>query len=173
MHPPSSALYQRKKPVLAGPVALGCLGRGRKGFTLIEILLAVAVLGILISLALPYFQTQRNKSRTRTAAQQIAAMQVTINGYYADTGSWPSALSDVGLGGQKDPWGRSYQYYNIVANGTGNARKDRALNPINSDYDLYSKGVDGVTAKQLDNASSLDDVVRANSGAFVGLSSDF
>ncbi len=55
----------------------------------------------------------------------------------------------------------------------GQARKDRFLVPINSDYDLYSKGQDGESVAPLTAKKSQDDVVRANDGAFVGLAVNF
>lgn len=53
------------------------------------------------------------------------------------------------------------------------ARKDRKLNPLNSDFDLYSLGKDGLSKPQLTNRDSLDDIVRANDGAFVGLAANY
>src|SRR3546814_2125030 len=47
------------------------------------------------------------------------------------------------------------------------------LNPLNSDFDLYSMGKDGVTKSQITNKDSLDDVLRANDGAFVDLAANF
>lgn len=55
----------------------------------------------------------------------------------------------------------------------GNARKDRFLVPINSDFDLYSVGPDGLTQASLANRDSLDDVIRAADGAFYGLAENF
>ncbi len=52
-------------------------------------------------------------------------------------------------------------------------RKDRFLVPINSDYDLYSKGKDGESKAPLSPKVSHDDIIRANDGAFVGLASEF
>lgn len=57
--------------------------------------------------------------------------------------------------------------------GGGKPRKDRFLVPINSDYDLYSKGRDGQSVAPLTAQQSHDDVIRANDGAFVGLAVDF
>jgi general secretion pathway protein G len=59
------------------------------------------------------------------------------------------------------------------AKGKGDARKDGKLNPINSDFDLYSRGKDKVYKPQLTQKDSLDDIVRAQDGAFVGLAADF
>ncbi len=55
----------------------------------------------------------------------------------------------------------------------GQARKDRFLVPLNSDYDLYSNGKDGDSKPPLNAKESHDDVVRANNGAYIGLASQY
>jgi general secretion pathway protein G len=52
-------------------------------------------------------------------------------------------------------------------------RRDKNLVPINTDFDLYSVGKDGVTVSPLTAAQSRDDVVRANDGTFIGLGEDY
>lgn len=143
------------------------------GFTLVELLLVVALIGVLMAIALPSYRHWRDKTLTRQAAQEVAAMATVIAQYYVDNRGYPDSLADVGLSGRVDPWGQSYQYYNVAANGRGHARKDHALNPINSDFDLYSIGPDGATHVQVSNASSLDDVIRANNGGYIGQASDY
>jgi general secretion pathway protein G len=74
-----------------------------------------------------------------------------------------------------DPWGNEYQYLNIRAagGGVGGFRKDGNLNPLNTDFDLYSMGADGSSAGPLSAKKSRDDIVRANNGAFIGLGEDY
>ena len=55
----------------------------------------------------------------------------------------------------------------------GKLRKDRFLVPVNSDYDLYSKGQDRKSSTPFTAKASQDDIVRANDGAYVGLASEF
>jgi general secretion pathway protein G len=55
----------------------------------------------------------------------------------------------------------------------GQARKDRNLVPINSDYDLYSVGPDGRSVPPLTAHHSQDDIVRARNGAYIGPASEF
>lgn len=52
-------------------------------------------------------------------------------------------------------------------------RKDRLLFPLNSDYDLFSVGPNGVSALSLGEKVSLDDVIRANDGNYFGLASKY
>ncbi len=78
------------------------------------------------------------------------------------------------MGGKADPWGHPYEYFNLItAKGNGQARKDKKLAPLNTDFDLYSVGPDGQTAASLVNKASRDDTVRARDGGFIGLASDF
>ena len=53
------------------------------------------------------------------------------------------------------------------------ARKDRFLVPINSDFDLYSMGADGETKATLQNKVSRDDIIRASDGGFYGIAENF
>jgi general secretion pathway protein G len=53
------------------------------------------------------------------------------------------------------------------------ARKDRFLVPINSRYDLYSRGPDGDSRPPLTALPSRDDIVMANDGGFIGLAAKF
>ena len=88
----------------------------------------------------------------------------------------PANLNSVGQANKLDPWGRPYQYLQIQGASKsiiGKARKNKNLVPINSYYDLYSKGKDGVSAGPLTAGPSRDDVVLANDGGFVGLASDY
>jgi general secretion pathway protein G len=86
----------------------------------------------------------------------------------------PLSLADVGMGNLLDPYGNPYEYLNFAtAKGKGSFRKDRFLVPINSDYDLYSKGQDGDSVAPLTAAKSRDDIIRANDGGFIGLASQY
>lgn len=132
-------------------------------------MLVLAVLGILMALAFSGWKIWRDKVDTQTAQGQIIAMSVAIDGHYTDTGSLPDDLAAVGFGGAQDPWGHDYVYLDLsTKKGKGKARKDHSLVPLNSDYDLYSKGPDGKSASPLTAESSRDDILRANNGRFVG-----
>ena len=47
------------------------------------------------------------------------------------------------------------------------------LAPLNSDFDLYTVGPDGITHASLGNSASRDDIVRARDGGFIGTAEEF
>lgn len=146
----------------------------QSGITLIELSLVVAIIAVLAAIAIPQYNGYKDRVNVGHAVTDIAVISTFIKQYENDNRVLPGTLDDVGLGSKLDPWGHPYQYYNIAtATGKGNLRKDKSLNPINSDYDLYSMGKDGQSKTQLNNKVSLDDVIRARDGQFVGLASDF
>lgn len=148
--------------------------RTAAGLTVIELLFAVLILGVLGGIAQSKYSDYREKIRRNQAIQEIITLQVVIGQYVLEERKVPASLADVGRAGMQDPWGRPYVYTDIGApGGHGAARKDHSLNPINSDYDVYSLGPDGVSQKQLTNKDSLDDIVRARDGAFIGVAADF
>jgi general secretion pathway protein G len=152
---------------------LVCARRGARGFTLIELLIVGGLLAVLASVAIPLYQDSRHRARERLAAQEINAMAGLLSRYQIDRRVLPATLDEVGLGGKLDPWDRPYVYYNVEANGRGGARKDRRLNPLNTDFDLYTMGRDGKTKPQVSQKDSRDDVIRANNGRYVGLADNY
>jgi general secretion pathway protein G len=143
------------------------------GFTLIELLLVVVLVGVLGAVAMPAYLGYKQRVRAAQAVHDIGMMSAAASNYWNDHRAYPSSLADFGQDGKLDPWGHPYVYYNIDANGKGGARKDHALNPLNTDFDLYSMGADGQSKPQITQSLSLDDVIRASNGAYVGLASGF
>lgn len=147
--------------------------RGR-GFSLAELLVAIATLGTIIGVAVPAYRDYLEKANIAKAVTDVRTLEKGITAYETDTGDFPNSLADIGQGSVPDPWGNPYQYLKISsAKNRGALRKDRFLVPLNSDYDLYSKGRDGKSQAPLTARDSWDDVIRANDGGYVGLASDY
>lgn len=130
----------------------------------------VAILAILVVIAVSEFTRAIDKSKNAEAVADISIIQVEIQRYRTQNFALPDALTTNRL----DPWDRPYIYTKLEGvNGHGSARKDHALNPLNRDYDLFSAGKNGVYKSQVSQKDSLDDIIRARNGAYVGLAEDF
>jgi general secretion pathway protein G len=140
------------------------------GFSIAELMLALAIIAIISTIALPAYQGHVETSKMGRVIQEMKQIELIVENYKLDTGAYPDSLADVGVN-LLDPWGNPYQYLPIEGAGNkakGHQRKDHNLVPINSDFDLYSMGEDGASAPPLTAALSRDDIVRANNGAYYG-----
>jgi len=144
------------------------------GFTLIEIIVSLAILGTLAGLVVPLYAGLIDKARIETAIEDITTISSALTRYYVDHELYPETLDEVGYATYPDPWGNPYQYLNIqTAQNQGQMRKDQHMVPINSDYDLYSMGKDGQSQSPLTAHTSRDDIIRANDGAYIGPAGGF
>ena len=122
----------------------------QKGFTLIEIMVVVVIIGVLIGLVAPNILGRVDEARVTAAQADITTLEQALEMYKLDNLNFPS--TDQGLkalvekptgspeprkwnpagylkkGLPKDPWGNDYQYISPGANGP---------------FDLYSFGADG------------------------------
>ena len=143
------------------------------GFTVLELMMALVIIGILATLGYSRYDEFIEKARVAEAKTDIFALDVKINYFFNNHLSFPASLADIG-GAPLDPWGNPYQYLNIqTTRGRGAVRKDHRLVPINSDYDLYSMGKDGRSVSPLTARHSHDDIIRANNGEYIGLAKDY
>ncbi|WP_150304026.1 prepilin-type N-terminal cleavage/methylation domain-containing protein [Pseudomonas saliphila] len=146
------------------------------GLTLIELLLAIVIVGLLAAIALPSYQRYVEQAKVTSAIADIVTIEASIERFYAINRKLPLSLADVGLAQMRDPWENPYQFLNfstLPGNGKGGMRKDKNLVPVNTDYDLYSMGENGVTNQTFTSRSGRDDIVRANNGSYVGLASEY
>jgi general secretion pathway protein G len=148
--------------------------RYRRGFTIIELLTVLAILLTLASIAVPMYLEALDKAKIAKTIADIRTLSSEIGTYQLFNQTLPLSLADVGRATFRDPYGNPYEYLNFATvKGKAKMRKDRFLVPINSDYDLYSKGADGQSVAPLTAQASRDDIVRANDGGFIGLASEY
>lgn len=159
---------------------LDSIGNGRStdsksfGFTIIELIITLAIMGIMAGIAVPAYIGYKQQARVGLAISDLQAISLKIDSYVIDNGIGPDSLAPVGYDTYLDPWGNPYQYFNIkTAKGKGKLRKDKFLVPINTYYDLYSMGPDGQSQSPLTAKVSRDDIIRANDGAYFGSAESF
>lgn len=118
----------------------------RRGFTLLELLVVMVIIGLLASFVGPRFFAQIGKSETKVARSQLDALEKALDQYRLDVGSYPGTEQDLvalverpsGLARwagpylkkavPQDPWGRPYVYKSPGDHG---------------EFDLLSYGKDG------------------------------
>ena len=147
-----------------------------KGFSLLELMIAVAIVGILASFAYPAYQAYIDRTNIELSISEITLISGKLETFFITQGSYPPNLNNLNLPADvlRDPWGNPYEYLNIsTTQGNGQLRKNKDQVPINTDYDLYSKGKDGRTASPLTSALSQDDIVRGRNGSYIGLAKDY
>ena len=144
------------------------------GFTLIEILVVIAILATLAAIAIPAYSNHIQRAKIVRCIEEVRMLESEIAAYQENNDKLPDNLNDLGRGNILDPWGNPYQFLNFDnVTGQGKMRKDHNLVPLNTDYDLYSMGKDGKSKPPLTAKASHDDIIRANNGSFIGIASDY
>ncbi len=145
----------------------------KAGFTLFELMIAIAIIGILLSIAVPVYMQYLDRAKVVVCITDIKAMVNELELFKQEQGRLPTTLLEIGWV-RNDPWGNPYQYLNFsTVKGKGKMRKDRFMVPINSDYDLCSMGKDGQSTPPLTAKMSQDDIIVANDGSYIGLAASF
>ena len=129
--------------------------RGQRGFTLIEIMVVVVIIGILAALIVPRLMDRPDQARVVAARQDIAALMQALKLFKLDNGRYPSAeqglqaLVKPPQGGgampvtpyldrlPNDPWGQPYQYQ---------------IPGTHGDIDVFSLGADSRPGGDAGNA---------------------
>jgi general secretion pathway protein G len=146
----------------------------QQGFTSLEAMIAVAMVGLLMAIAVPSYNGYALRAKVSGAVADISRIAIAIEKYDLQNHRLPPDLGSIHFGDTLDPWGRRYFYLPFTdIKGHGEQRKNKNLVPINTLYDLYSAGPDGDTKGPLTAKASRDDVIRANDGRFIGIASDY
>ncbi|MGA2192634.1 MAG: prepilin-type N-terminal cleavage/methylation domain-containing protein [Nitrospirota bacterium] len=69
--------------------------KGKKGFTLLELMIVIAIVGILATLAQPMFKTAVLKSKEAALKEDLFNLRNVLDQYYADNGKYPDSLHDL------------------------------------------------------------------------------
>lgn len=125
---------------------MACIRQSR-GFTLIEILVVITILGILAALVVPKIMDRPNDARVAATKQQIADIVQALNLYKLDSGSYPNstqgleALVQKPNSGKVPPNWRPYMD-KLPKDAWGNQFHYRTPG-LHGDIDIFSLGADG------------------------------
>jgi general secretion pathway protein G len=129
--------------------------RRQAGFTLIEIMVVMVIIGLLMALVGPNLIGRSEKAKTQAAAMQIERLGTVLDTFRLDTGRYPTSQEGLNAlvqrpmgmerwdgpyltkGIPKDPWDRPYVY--------------RSPGDGGRPYDIYSLGADGAPGGQDNN----------------------
>jgi len=139
------------------------------GFTLIELIIVVAMIATLAAIAIPLYLTYIEKAKIAKACADIRIIEKEVLALE----DLPDSLAGVDRDGFPDPWGRPYQYANHDLITPGARRKYKSTVPLNTDFDLYSMGPDGDSMPPITAKPSFDDIIRAGDGQYVGPASEY
>ncbi len=142
---------------------------GDQGFTMIELLVIVVIISVLVIIAIPTFAYLWNKSKVYRCMEEIRILEKEIVAYQINYGAYPADLGVIKRNGLRDPWGNFYCYAPIPHADGSDSYADAGSNPLNKDFDLYSKGKDKSSDTKLSEDNAADDVIRGSNGDYVGL----
>lgn len=131
----------------------------RRGFTLIELIVVIVVLGLLAGLVVPRLFKHVGQARAATAKAQIAAFQTALGVYKLDTGTFPT--TEQGLQALRVPpagvknWNGPYLPKDIPLDPWGNAYLYRYPGQQGDEPEIISYGADGQEGGEGENADIL------------------
>ena len=103
-----------------------------RGFTVVELMLVIALMGVLASVALTKYLVYVEKARVAHAIAEIQGIAVSIDAMRSDNpNDLPDSLAEIGAGVMLDPWGHPYRYLKLYGElPRGMSAIDAGLPPV-------------------------------------------
>ena len=89
-----------------------------RGFTLVELLIVIVILGILATVTVFAVRGMTDKAKANTCAADRKSMEVAVEAFYADRGVYPTSTG-TGVGGLTPDFLRAAPAFNFTTNGSG------------------------------------------------------
>ncbi len=133
--------------------------------------MTVSVVLLMFALVIPAAREIVNKTRSDNVVVDLEKIQTDISDFMLINRRLPDSLTEIYGDIPRDPWGNEFNYLNIADGDESvkfKVRKYKFIKNLNSDYDLFSEGIDGESVQPLTGKSSHDDIVRAKNGLYIG-----
>jgi type IV pilus assembly protein PilA len=141
----------------------------QKGFTLIELMIVVAIIGILAAIAIPAYQDYTIRSQVTEGLNLAASVKAGVAEFYAQNGTWPTTLTNLGMDPANPPSGK-YVDQVLVNTGTINIRyQDTAPFQANKNIDLLVLSLRPTISGTAASTSNGDVVWTCGKHAVVGV----
>jgi len=98
----------------------------QKGFTLIELMIVVAIIGILAAIAIPAYQDYTIRSQVTEGLNLAGDLKAGVAEWYAQTGEWPTDETDLGTSSAS----KTGKYVTSVAIDTGTIISSMSVKPF-------------------------------------------
>jgi len=111
---------KRQPSVVKEQIRIGCKGsymrKSQQGFTLIELMIVVAIIGILAAIAIPAYQDYTIRAQISEGLTLSAGAKSAVSEYYMERGAWPSNNDDAGLADKHDIMGKYTEHISVKDN---------------------------------------------------------
>lgn len=89
----------------------------KRGFTLLEVLIVVIIIGVLVAIALPQYTTTLEKSKSAEAVANVGSLKAALDRYWYQDGSISTTITDLDIDNPNSVTNKLYTY-TITDNGT-------------------------------------------------------